>query len=108
MKQHNLNNKVVALICWAVDQRGKDDVVVFAGRAHLAGKKLLVDLESVGGTIQFDPEWLHRLKVVPADLKETLLNADFSVSLSVGEIPPNETIEQFITTGLKWCGNEKE
>lgn len=50
-------------------------------------------------------DWLNRLKEVTPDLRDILLDADFSVSVSVGLLPDNEDLSQNESLPL-WPRNE--
>lgn len=49
-----------------------------------------------------DKEQLSRLKPVPDDLKELLLNADYALSMSVGDLLETGDTADYKETGMKW------
>ena len=53
-----------------------------------------------------EPQWLERIKPVPDDLKETLLNADVSLSLTVELIPEDMDVSELVFTGLQIPGGD--
>jgi hypothetical protein len=92
-------NKTLALVLWAKDENGDDDVAVFPGTL-IQEKDLYFLQRGDEARPEIRAEWLSRIKKVPDDLKETLSNCEFQLSLTVGNTE-NETatLEAF---GLKW------
>ncbi|MCB9771364.1 MAG: hypothetical protein H6754_02305 [Candidatus Omnitrophica bacterium] len=100
-KISNLHNKKLAVILWSKDKAGEDDVVVYAGKASVVHNKVTVSLKG-NANFKILAEWVERIKNVTKDLKTTLLDADYCISLSVGDLPTDTSSDKFIKTGLKW------
>jgi hypothetical protein len=86
--------------------KGNDDVVVHAGSAVLDNKRLVVLLSN---NVEFEVwhEWRDRIRTVNEDLKQTLLDADYCLSLSVGDLPDDVPLEEYRRTGIKWSMPKK-
>ena len=93
----------MALVLW-YNNRGEDEVVVYAGKSLYDGVKLIILLKD-NINFEINPEWISRIKLVTPELKKTLLDADFCLSLSVGDMSENKLLDKLITTGLKWPKN---
>lgn len=89
----------LALLLWGEDENGEDDVAIFAGVLISKDGEYFLQRDD-GNKPEIREEWLDRIKPVSSDLKETLLQCDFQLSLSVGSIESNEGFESF--AGLKW------
>jgi hypothetical protein len=100
MDYRNALNKRLALVLWAEDEDGEDDVVVFSGVLIQTGENYYFQHEGDGLNPEIRPEWLSRIKRVPEELKETLMSCDYQLSLSVGNAKDMD--EPFEDFGLKW------
>ncbi len=96
-----VHGKKLALIGWAKDEKGEDDVSVFSGIAKWNGTQLTLDRGDDNLEFNVPDDWLGRLKIVEDELKETLMNADYAISFSVGNLPEGKASEYILTT-LKW------
>jgi len=96
-----VHGKKLALIGWAKDDEGEDDVSVFSGIARWNGTQLILDRGNDNLDFNIPNEWLQRLKSVEDEFKETLMNADYSISFSVDNLP-NDKASEYILTTLKW------
>jgi len=92
-------NKKLALVLWAEDENGEDDVTVFSGTLIRIEGLYFLERED-GNNPEILQEWLGRIKPVTVELKETLLDCDFQLSLSVGQVESEQGLEHF--GGLKW------
>jgi hypothetical protein len=99
MDYNFIKDKLVALLIWNADQ--ENDVHVYVGRIILENTKLLFSNESKGWRVNLDEEQFDRLKEVPPDMKDTFLDADYFISLSMTNLP-NENNEGFSPTGMNW------
>lgn len=90
------------MIAWGKSRDGSDDVAVFAGVAHWDGTTLTMRCEPESSSFVIPTEWLPRIQVVPEDLKPTLLGADYSFSVTVGDLEGNEDGRASNSTGLRW------
>jgi len=92
-------NKTLALILWGKDKNGEDDVAVFPGTL-IQVNDLYYLQRSDETNPEIRPEWFPRIERVPEDLKETLLECEFQLSLTTGE---SENISEILESfGLKW------
>lgn len=89
----------VLLIGTTVD--GEDEGAVFSGTLKQNESGLYLD-RGESPPFEIDPEWIERIKPVGPDIKDILLNAEYYLSLSVGQIPEGESTESYVATGLKW------
>lgn len=102
MGYENAINKKLALLLWAKDDAGEDDVAVYSGTLIQSGLLYYLDREGDGTNPEIRQEWLPKIEAVPESLKETLLGCDYQLSLSVGDAEEYKgELENF---GLKWPG----
>ena len=99
MNLEELTKKAIALIIWNTEK--EDDVHVYLGRLKFENGEACFINEEKGWRFSLDEEQLSRLRPVDDDLKETLLNADYAISLSMAVLPESGT-EGFEKTGMKW------
>ncbi|MBQ0797088.1 hypothetical protein [Zhongshania sp.] len=92
-------NKRFALVLWAEDEQGEEDVAVFSGTLIKEGNLYFLQRRSGQGP-EIREEWLERIKPVDDELKETLMGCEFQLSLSVGKAISGQVLESF--GGLKW------
>ena len=96
-----IHGKRMAMIAWGTMANGEDDVVVFTGLADWDGAVLAIRRTPAESSFVVPAEWLSRIELVPADLKSTLLDADYQFSVTVGDIG-DEDSALYLATGLKW------
>ena len=101
MDIQNVIDKKIALILWAKDENKEDDVCVYSGIFKQGSKGYFIDRLNAGN-LEIREEWLSRIRLVEDELKDTLMNCDYSLSLSVGST--DETNDEPISFGLKWAG----
>lgn len=101
-----IDGKKLALIAWGTDEKGKDDVALFTGIAKWDGNQLTLDRRDGEPGISIPNNWLDRLKLVEQSLKETLLDSEYSISISVGHLPEDGESSDFKLLGLKWPKQE--
>ena len=100
MGYENALNKKLALVLWAKDKEGEDDVAVFPGVFTQVGGSYYLQREGEGNSPEIREEWLPRIKSVPDESRDVLMGCDYQLSLSVGNSEDvNEPLENF---GLKW------
>ena len=95
-----LVGKKLALLIVGEDEQGKDDVVVFTGIVRQDGRSLI--LERVEGPFALLDEWLERVQPVDNDVRDILLDSDFVLPLSIGNLPGGANTADFESTRLKW------
>jgi hypothetical protein len=96
-----LKDKTVALIVWNTEK--EDDVHVYLGKLKEEKDECYFVNEEKGWRVSLDNEQLNRLQPVSDDLKETLLNAEYALSMSMGDLPQSNS-ENYKATGMKWHG----
>ena len=100
MKNIEALNKSLALVLWAKDENGEDDVAVFSGTLINVDGVYYLERESNNKNTEIKEEWLQRINSVPEELKETLMGCEYQLSLSVGSSEEiSEPLENF---GLSW------
>ncbi len=100
MKNIEALNKSLALVLWAEDEAGEDDVTVFSGTLIKVEDNYYLERESNNKNPEIKEEWLQRINKVPEELKETLMGCEYQLSLSVGSSEEiSEPLESF---GLSW------
>jgi hypothetical protein len=92
-------NKKLALLLWAETENGEDDVALFTGILVFENNSYIFKRSEPPHPI-IDNDWLGRIQPVANDQLETLNNAEFVLSLSVGNIKGSDS--SFKSFGLKW------
>lgn len=99
MNSANLKDVAITLIVWNTAK--ENDVRVYLGKIQIEyGKHYFVN-EEKNWRVSLDEEQLSRLKPVSNELKQTLLNADYALSMNMGELPESDSSE-YKATGIKW------
>ena len=83
------------------NRKKEDDVLVYLGKLQNVNGEYSFTNEEKGWTVSLDEEQLSRINPVSDDLKEMLLNADYALSMSMGELPKSNS-QDFNETGMKW------
>lgn len=94
----DLENKSLALVIW--NQGKEDDVHVYLGQLNKTDVGLIFKNEEKGWTVPIDESKLEKIRIVTDDIKLMLLNADFYLNLTIGDMVNNEG--NYIPTGMKW------
>jgi len=98
----DVHGKRLAMVAWGKKPDGTDEAVVFTGTGRWDdGQLTMVRGQS---SFQIHDEWLGRLKIVDADLKSALLEADYYFNVTIGPLPDGADLTQYLETGLKWPG----
>jgi hypothetical protein len=92
-------NKRLALVLWSKDENGEDEVAVFSGVLIKKNKIFFLEREDEKNPKILE-EWLSRITKIPEDLKEMLLDCEYQLALSVGDV--DETPSSYESFGLKW------
>lgn len=106
MNPADIHGKRLAMLVWGERADGSDDVAVFTGVGEWDGRCLRMLRQPDPSSFQVQDEWLDRLKPVPADLRATLLDAEYYFSLTIGSLPEDRELSEYIFTGLKWPGDD--
>jgi hypothetical protein len=99
MNFESFNDMSTALIIW--NTMKEDDVHVYIGKLRVENSKYYFVNDEKGWRATLEEEQLKELKPVTDDLKETLLNADYALSLSIGDLPDSNT-DLYVATGMNW------
>jgi hypothetical protein len=102
MEARDLIGRRVALLLMGKKANGEDDWVVVAGTGIEVRGVVCVDLGKDKRPLEIRPEWISRVKLVDADVRDTLADADFYVPLRVGDLPEETSPGEYENTGLKW------
>jgi hypothetical protein len=100
MNLEQVKEKSIAMVVW--NSQKENDVHVYLGKLNSSDGQYSFINEERGWKILLNDEQLGRLKPVSDDLKDILLNADYSFSMSMGDIPDGEDLTDYNDTGLKW------
>lgn len=92
MEINDLEGKTLAVILWCEDENGEDEVYVRTSQIRQNNGELMFEVPD--NIFDFDSnnhflpisDYLERINVVEDELKVTLKNADYSLSLIVGNI----------------------
>jgi len=95
----NTLNKTLALVLWSKNENEEDEVAVFSGVLIEKDKTFFLDRKDEKNP-EILEEWLPRITKVPNDLKDMLMDCEYQLSLSVGDV--DETPESYKLFGLKW------
>src|SRR2546430_5031985 len=102
-----IQGKRLAMIAWGEKSNGSSEVVVFSGIADWDGTALTLRRKPDATSFVIPAEWLSRIQPVQADLKSMLCDADYSFSVTVGNLGDDEDLATFLPTGLKWPNGEE-
>jgi len=99
------NNTPFSLLIWYVKEGQKDQATVYPGRATYNPATQEVDVfesNSEKLRISLKGEQLGRIKEVTPDMKKTLQNADYGISLTMEDLPEVISVEDLLKTGISW------
>jgi hypothetical protein len=102
-----IHGKRLAMIAWGKSGDGSDDVAVFSGVAEWDGVVLRMRREPESSSFTIPSEWLPRLQPVRDDVRATLLDAEYSFSVTVGNLDNGGDASVFQSTGLRWPGVDR-
>ncbi len=95
-----LDGKILVIILWG-ECDGEEEASCHTGTLRKSGARYEFYRGEGSPAFNLEPQWLERIKPVPDDLKETLLNADVSLSLTVELIPENMDVSELVFTRLQ-------
>ena len=96
-----LDGKKLAIITWKLGQENKNSIAVFTGIARVVESGLTFEYPGIE-PLKLKKVWLRRIEKVPTSMRERLKDADYLISLSVGDSDEDPDIRDFEKTGLKW------
>ena len=99
MNLEDLKDKAITIIVYNIEK--ENDVHVYLGKLRIENDEHYFVNEEKGWRISLEKEQLSRLKLVSSELKDMLFNADYAISLSIGELPQPDSAE-YEATGMKW------
>jgi len=94
-----VEGKSVSLLIWNTEK--ENDVQICLGEIIHKNDDFYFINKAEDYNVTLTPEMLARLREVPSELKQTLRNSDFSISLSLGNLP-GELNSDYKSTGIKW------
>ena len=103
----DVNGRRLAMVACGEKPDGSADVVVFAGPAEWDGDHLSMHHESSQSSLVLPDEFLGRLQPVPSDLRSILLDADYSLSVTIGDLPADADPSEYVRIGLMWPKDEE-
>lgn len=90
----------LALLLWAKDEHGEDDVVMIVGDLIEKDGVHFLLFDGQGSPLEIRDEWIERIRPTPPDFGVDVDGAKFLLSLSVGK---SEDIDGPLEkTGLRW------
>lgn len=92
-------DKKLALVLWGKDESGEDDVVVFAGILREINGSYFLERND-GSDPEIKQAWLDRIKQIPEDIKSTLLDCEYQLSLAVDNLDGSSA--DYEKYGLVW------
>lgn len=78
LRTMELNGKILAIILWG-ECDGEEEASCHTGTLRKSGARYEFYRGEGSPAFNLEPQWLERIKPVPDDLKETLLDADISL-----------------------------
>lgn len=100
-----LDGKILAIILWG-ECDGEEEASCHTGTLRKSGARYEFYRGEGSPAFNLEPQWLERIKPVPDDLKETLLSADVSLSLTVELIPEDMDVTEMVFTALRISGGD--
>jgi hypothetical protein len=97
-----LHGKRLTLLLTGTKENGDDDWAVFGGVASLEAGVVFMDRGEGKPRLEIREEWLGRIRIVEPESRETLLDADYYLPLTIGKLASDEDGACFDSTGLKW------
>ena len=93
-------DRSLALVLWAENEAGEDDVVVYPGVLRQRGSAFVLERGEGESTAEIREEWLARIQTVPAEVSSVLCNCEYQLSLLVGK---SEDVDGALESyGLRW------
>src|ERR1700712_5315167 len=100
MNLEGLKDKNITLIVWNADK--ENDVHIYLGKLLSDNGGVFFLNEERGWKLSLSEDQLSSLRPVSDDLKVTLLNADYALSMSMSGLPGNQDTNDLTPTGMQW------
>jgi hypothetical protein len=97
-----LTGKKLAIVAIGESEKGETEGAVFTGLARWANGHLYLDRGRNQKSFQFPDDVLQRIKPVPAEIADIILEAEYYITMSIGPLPNDANPKDYIETGLKW------
>ena len=97
-----LNGKRFAILLMGTDAHGEDAWSVFSGVARVDGATLVIERGLGNPDFEVRFEWLDRIKQVGSDNRSILMDAEYYIPLTVGNLPDGFASDSLFSTGLRW------
>jgi hypothetical protein len=79
-----------------------EETIVVAGRIRSEGENLYLVGDGADSPILLPADVLSRLRPISAELRSILLDADYVVMLSVGDLPEEDSPDGYVPMGFRW------
>jgi hypothetical protein len=98
-----LNGKSFAIV--AIEESGEG--ACFVGKAQWDGKKLFFERPGMLESIQIPEHRVGSVTRTPPELRD-LVAADYFVRLTIGSLPEDAALGEYMRVGLKWPTEERD
>lgn len=102
MDLRDLHGRPFALLLKGEADDGTPDWCVFGGIAHWDGLELRVDRREPNAPFIIPPDWWPRIRATNEKTRAILLDADYTLSLTVESLPVDADVAAYLATGLRW------
>ena len=92
-------DQALALVLWAKDASGADDVAVFLGTLRHREGGYFVELQGAA-PLRLRDDWLPRIRAATSEIEDIVEGAPFVLSLCVGDAKDATGVLR--GTGLRW------
>jgi len=99
--------KKVALVLWGTTETGEDDVAVYSRKLSVSDSGYTLVHTETGHEIPLEEDWLSRLQAVPKELQPILLECEYQIQLTVGNVDESQ-LTQLEPLGIKWPDSSNE
>ena len=97
----DVHGKRIAMVAWGKKPDSSKDVTAFTGIASWDGAHLTM-LRDPGPDFTFPDEWLDGFKPVHAKARAILMDAEYSIDVTMNSLPDGANLEEYVKTGLMW------
>jgi hypothetical protein len=100
MDHQELIGKTLALLIFAEREGQEDDVHVIDGTVQEKEGVLVLQFSEEHSPFPIQEDWLPRIKPTPEGIQAMLQDVQFFLSLSMGPLPENANMAEYLVTGL--------